>query len=95
MRHQIGVEDGYVDTIAWLAWKTGISRSELRTIVRLAELCELLPDTGAAWRDGKISTAAVGMISAARVAGFEDELVAMEPEFLDRAARGDHKTSDC
>jgi len=92
VRNQVGVEDGYVDTIGWLAWKTGISRSELRKVVRLAELCELLPDTGAAWRAGQVSTAAVEMIAAARVQNCDDELVAMEGEFLDRARRGDHKT---
>src|SRR6478609_3706373 len=63
VRRQVGVEDGYVDTIGWLSWKTGKSRAELRKMVRLAELCELLPDTGAAWRDGKVSTAAVEMIA--------------------------------
>src|SRR3954468_24226030 len=92
VRRQVGVEDGYVDTIGWLAWKTGISRSELRKVVRLAELCELLPDTGDAWRDGKISTNAVEMIAAARVPNCDDELRAMEEEFLERAKRGDHKT---
>src|SRR6476660_3352582 len=91
-RRQVGTEDGYVDTIGWLSWKTGISRSELRRVVRLAELCELLPATGQAWRDGQVSTAAVEMIAAARVRGFDDELVAIESEFLDRAKRGDHKT---
>src|SRR6476469_3916959 len=75
VRRQVGVEDGYVDTIGWLAWKTGISRSDLRRIVRLAELCELLPATGKAWRDGKVSTAAVEMIAGTRVAGFDEELV--------------------
>src|SRR3954468_17264186 len=85
VRRQVGVEDGYVDTIGWLAWKTGISRSELRKVVRLAELCELLPDTGAAWRAGQVSTAAVEMIAAARVPNCDDELRAMEAEFLDRA----------
>src|SRR6476620_8307372 len=92
IRNQVGVEDGYVDAIGWLSWKTGISRSDLRRVVRLAELCELLPATGDAWRDGKVSTAAVGMIAGARVAGFDEELVAIESEFLDRAMRGDHKT---
>src|SRR3954470_14331405 len=52
VRRQVGIEDGSVDTIGWLSWKTGISRSELRKVVRLAELCELLPATGEAWRDG-------------------------------------------
>src|SRR3954452_747611 len=59
VRRQVGVEDGYVDTIGWLAWKTGISRSELRRVVRLGELCELLPATGEAWKAGQVSTSAV------------------------------------
>jgi hypothetical protein len=92
VRRQVGVEDGYVDTIGWLSWKTGMSRSDLRRVVGLAELCELLPDTGEASRSGQVSTAAVEMISAARVRGFDGELVAIEGEFLDRARRGDHKT---
>src|SRR6478735_8841729 len=92
IRNQVGVEDGYVDAIGWLSWKTGISRSDLRRVVRLAELCELLPDTGQAWRDGKIATASVEMIASARVRGFDDELVEIESEFLERAKRGDHKT---
>src|SRR5689334_7318708 len=92
VRNQVGVEDGYVDTIGWLSRKTGISRSDLRKVVRLAELCELLPDTGAAWRDGQVSTAAVEMICSARVRDFDEELVAIESEFLERAKRGDHKT---
>jgi hypothetical protein len=88
----VGVEDGYVDTIGWLAWRTGTPRAELRRIVRLAELCELLPETGAAWRAGQVSTTAVEMIAGARVPNCDDELRAMEPEFLDRARRGDHKS---
>jgi hypothetical protein len=92
VRRQVGVEDGYVDTIGWLAWKTGIPRSELRRVVRLAEVCELLPATGRAWRDGKVTTAAVDLIANARVKGFDEELVAVEPEFLERAMRGDHKS---
>ena len=85
VRTGIGVEDGYLDTIGWLSWKSGRSRGELRTIVRLGELCELLPATGQAWRDGRITTAAVEMIAAARVPDHDEELVAMEDEFLDPA----------
>jgi len=92
VRNQVGVEDGYVDTIGWLSWQTGKARGELRRSVRLAELCELLPETGQAWRDGKITTSAVDMIAAARVPGFDDELVATESEFLDFARRGDHRS---
>src|SRR4051812_31834303 len=55
MRRQVGVEDGYVDTVGWLAWKTGLPRAAVRRIVRLAELCELLPTTGDAWRTGSIT----------------------------------------
>src|SRR5206468_10174408 len=77
--------------IGWLAWKTGTSRSALRKIVRLAELCELLPDTGEAWKSGQVSTAAVELIVGARVKDYDEELVAMEPEFLERATRGAHK----
>jgi hypothetical protein len=53
VRNQVGVEDGYVDTIGWLSWQTGITRGDLRRVVRLAALCELLPETGVAWRDGR------------------------------------------
>ena len=60
--------------------------------MRLAELCELLPATGAAWRSGAVSTAAVEMIAGARVEDCDEELAAIESEFLDRAKRGDHKT---
>jgi hypothetical protein len=92
VRAGIGVEDGYVDTIGWLAWKTGTSRSELRRIVRLAQLCELLPETGVAWRDGTITTTAVQLIAGARVPGFDDELLAVESDLLDFARRGDHRS---
>ena len=58
---------------------------------RRAELCELLPGTGAAWREGRITTTAVELITAARVSGCDEDLVAMEETFLDFARRGDHK----
>ena len=47
------------------------------------------PSTGS---EGRITTTAVEMIADARVAGWDEELAAMEPEFLDRAMRGDHKS---
>ena len=65
---------------------------ELRRLLRRAELCELLPETGAAWREGRITTTAVELIAAARVPACDEELVAIEGEFLDRARRGDHKS---
>src|SRR6476619_3462480 len=63
VRRQVGVSDGYADTIGWLSWKTGKPRAELGRIVRLAELCELLPETGRLWQDGRITTTAVEMIA--------------------------------
>jgi Domain of unknown function (DUF222) len=91
VRGGVGVSDGYVDTIGWLHWKTGKSRAELRRIVRHAELAELLPVTGQAWSDGKITTTAVEMIASARVPNCDEELAATEEAFLDFARRGDHK----
>ena len=60
-------------------------------MVRHAEICELLPETGQAWRDGTITSTAVELIAGARVSGFDAELAAVEAEFLDVARRGDHK----
>ena len=48
VRNGVGVEDGYADTLGWLSWKSGTSRGELRRLCGRAELCELLPETGAA-----------------------------------------------
>jgi hypothetical protein len=91
VRRGVGVSDGYVDTLGWLHWKTGKARAELRKMLRCAELCELLPVTGQAWRDGTISTTAVELITAARVKDCDEDLAAMEATFLDFARRGDHK----
>src|SRR3954466_11405428 len=63
VRRGVGVSDGYADTIGWLSWKTGKPRAELRRVVRMAELVELLPATGQAWREGTITTTAVEMIA--------------------------------
>ena len=92
VRRGIGVADGYADTLGWLSWKSGTVACRAAQVLRWAELCELFPETGAAWREGQITTTAVELIAAARVPGFDDELVAMEAEFLDRARRGDHKS---
>jgi hypothetical protein len=91
VRRGVGVADGYVDTVGWLAWKSCRTRSAIRQVVRLAELAELLPETGVAWAGGEISTHAVELIANARVPGCDEELRAMEPEFLDLARRGDRK----
>jgi len=92
VRRGVGAVDGYTDPVAWLAWKMCRPRTEIRRIVRNAELAELLPATGAAWAQGSISTAAVELIADARVNGYDDDLIAMEPEFLDPARRGDRRS---
>jgi hypothetical protein len=91
-RRGVGLEDGHVSSPAWVAWKAGMTRGAVAKSIRHAELCELLPETGAGWRDGTVRTTAVELIAAARVDGCDEELAAMEPEFLDRARRGDHKS---
>ena len=52
----------------------------------------MLPETGQAWRDGKITSTAVELIANARVQDCDEELAAMEPAFLETARRGDHKS---
>jgi hypothetical protein len=91
-RRAVGLEDGHPSTPAWIAWKAGMTRAGVARAQRHAELAELLPATGAAWRDGRISSTAVEMIANARVDGFDDALVATEPELLDLACRGDHQS---
>lgn len=91
-RRGVGLEDGHQSTPAWISWQTGVPRPAVGKVLRHAELAELLPETGQAWRDGTITATAVDMIAAARVADCDEELAACEDEFLDRARRGDHKT---
>ena len=90
--HQRGVcaVDGYKSTASWLGWKTGMFRGHVRRTINAAGISELLPEIGAGWHDGTVSSAAVEAISAARVAGHDTKLAALEPEFLDFAKRGDH-----
>lgn len=88
----IGLADGHVSTPAWISWQTGQPRGAVNRMLRTAEVCELLPETAAAWAGGEITSGAVDLITSARVAGFDDELVACEDEFLTFARRRDHKS---
>ncbi len=83
--------DAMRSTPAWLAWQTGLARGQVRRAIDTAELAELLPTIGAAWRDGRVSTNAMEAIAAARVPGHDEKLAACEDEFYDLARRGDHK----
>ena len=72
-RNGVGLEDGHRrPRSAGSAGRPDVPRSAVRKVVRHAELCELLPETGQAWRDGKITTTAVELIAGARVSGFDD-----------------------
>jgi hypothetical protein len=57
-----------------------------------SDVAELLPETGRAWADGTITSTAVELIANARVTNCDEELRAVEGEFLKTAKRGDHKT---
>jgi hypothetical protein len=91
-RNGVGLEDGHQSTPTWISWKTGMPRPAVTKVLRHAEVAELLPETGQAWRDGTITATAVELIAAARVPGYDVELAAVESEFLDHARRGDHKS---
>ena len=83
--------DAMRSTPAWLAWQTGLARGQVRRAIDTADLAELLPTMGQAWRDGRVSTNAMEAIAAARVPGHDEKLAACEEEFYDLARRGDHK----
>src|SRR6478752_5619160 len=55
-RNGVGLEDGHVSTTAWIGWKSGLPPAQVRKVARQAELAELLPETGQAWREGRITT---------------------------------------
>ena len=83
--------DAMRSTPAWLAWQTGLHRGQVRRAIDTADLAELLPTMGRAWRDGRVSTNAMEAIAAARVPGHDEKLAACEEEFYGLARRGDHK----
>ena len=53
-------------------------RPAVGKVIRHGELAELLPETGAAWRDGTITATALELIANARVANCDEELQAVE-----------------
>ncbi len=91
--HRRGVcgHDAMRSTPAWLAWQTGLHRGQVSRAIATADLAELLPTMGAAWRAGRVSTGAMEAIAAARVPGHDEKLAACEEEFYGLARSGDHK----
>ncbi len=88
----VGTEDGHASTAAWIRWKTGQTLTDVHRARQHGELAALLPATGAAWREGRITTHAVDLITRARVPGHDEQLAPCEPQFLDLATRYDHRS---
>jgi hypothetical protein len=88
-REGVGAEDGATSTTAWLATRTGMRPGEVRRSIGAGQTAWLLPRLGAAWREGRVSAAAMRTIAGARVPGYDDELAACEDEFLSFAEQGD------
>ncbi|MBK5289363.1 MAG: DUF222 domain-containing protein, partial [Acidimicrobiia bacterium] len=83
--------DAYRSTPAWLSWRTGLSRGQVRRSIDTGDIAQLLPELGEAWRAGRVTTGAMEAIAAARVDGYDDQLAACEAAFVDLATRGDHR----
>ncbi|MGZ4797696.1 MAG: DUF222 domain-containing protein [Acidimicrobiia bacterium] len=71
---------------------TEMRAGEARAAIEAGEVCELLPETGAAWKSGEITGGAARTIAGARVSGHDRELRKIEHVLL-RFAR-DHATRD-
>lgn len=87
-RRGIGAADGSPSTAAWLRRHTGMREGDARAAIEAGELCEVLVETGRAWRDGEISSGAARVMSGARVEGHDVTLRAIEPLLLDVARAG-------
>ena len=72
----VGSGDGYQSTAGWLRWQAGMRTADVRAAINAGPLCDVLPETTAAWRAGQITTGAMRAIAAARVEGFDTELAA-------------------
>jgi hypothetical protein len=88
-RRGVGAVDGYDSTPSWLRARAGMRTGDAHAAIGFGELGEILPATRDAWRKGQISLGAVRVIGTARVAGFDEELAAIEGELLDAARRQD------
>src|SRR4051794_38694776 len=85
----VGALDGAASTAAWLRAQARMREGDARAAIQAGEVSELLAETGAAWRAGEVSSAAMRMIAAARVDGHDDTYAKCEPSFLDLARRHD------
>jgi Domain of unknown function (DUF222) len=91
-RRGVGALDGAHSTASWLRSQAGMREWDAKAAIEAGAVCELLPETGAAWRAGEISSGAARTIFGARVDGHDDELRGSESALLDLARRGDLKS---
>jgi hypothetical protein len=85
----VGRVDGAASTAAFLRHRAGMREGDAKAAIEAGAVCEILPETAAAWRTGEISTGAARTIVAARVEGHDATLQACEPELLALARCGD------
>lgn len=85
----LGSVDGAASTAAWLRHRAGMREGDAKAAIECGEVCDLLAETGEAWRAGEISSGAARTIVGARVESHDDELVACEDVLLDLARQGD------
>jgi hypothetical protein len=85
----IGSVDGAASTAAFLRHRAGMREGDARSAIECGEVTELLGETGRAWRAGEISTGAARTIVAARIDGYDAQLLAVEPRLLLHARAGD------
>ncbi|HEY7440142.1 MAG TPA: DUF222 domain-containing protein [Acidimicrobiia bacterium] len=87
-RRGVGLGEGAASTAVWLAQHAGMRTGEARAAIECGEAASVLSESGAAWRDGEVSTGAFRWIAGARVAE-HDDLLACEPVLLGLAKSGD------
>jgi hypothetical protein len=85
----VGSVDGAVSTAAWLRHRAGMREGDVRAAIDASAVCEVLQETGVAWRAGDISSGAARTIAAARVEGHDHRFAECESVFLGFARGGD------
>jgi hypothetical protein len=88
-RRGVSAEDGATSTAAWLAHHASMRTGDARAAVEHGQVAGLLADTGDAWLDGDVSSAAFRTIAGARVDGHDEQLVQCEQALLGLARDGD------
>jgi hypothetical protein len=86
---RVGAEDGATSTAAWLSHHASMRTGDARAAIEHGAVAGLLADTGDAWLDGDVSTAAFRTIAGARVEGHDDQLRQCEEVLLGLARDGD------